>query len=193
MYTLVAILTSNFEIQQKSSEIRIKILTNNKQKTHFGGFFVVCDTIYSMFSRKSLVIFAVLLIFVTIFLCFARRGGIKEVIVGNNTFYVEVARTKMELERGLSLHVPLLRDQGMLFIFEKEDFYSFWMKDMLFPVDILWIDSNFKVVHAEKSVLPETYPKSFYPKSKSLYVLEISAGLTEALNIKIGDEVKFIK
>ena len=118
---------------------------------------------------------------------------IKEVIVGGKTFFVELAKTEVEQNRGLSLHVPLLDNRGMLFVFQKPDLYGFWMKDMLFPLDIIWIDGELRIIHIEKSILPDTYPKTFYPESKSLYVLEISAGQSDILNIKTGDTVKFVK
>lgn len=111
----------------------------------------------------------------------------------DKTFSVEVARTRTELERGLSLHIPLLNDQGMLFVFTKEDFHDIWMKDMLFPIDVLWIDSNLRIIYMEKSILPDSYPKIFSPETKNLYVLEIPSGQVDFLNIKIGDKVKFVK
>ncbi|MFA6415822.1 MAG: DUF192 domain-containing protein [Candidatus Paceibacterota bacterium] len=146
-----------------------------------------------MVSKKINIFFVVLLIFLGFFLFFRQTGEIKEVIVGEKTFFVEVSRTKTELERGLSLHVPLSDNQGMLFVFQKEDLYGFWMKDMSFSLDIIWIDSNLKIVYIEKSILPETYPKVFLPKTKSLYVLEIPAGQTNLLKINVGDKVKFVK
>ena len=80
-----------------------------------------------------------------------------------------------------------------IFIFENEEIHSFWMKDMLFSIDILWIDSNFKIVHIENGVSPESYPKIFTPNTKSLYVLEISAGQVNILNMKVGDFIKIVK
>ena len=146
-----------------------------------------------MFSKKILTTLIFLLIFMGVFMFFSPPREIKEVVMGDKTFFVEVARTRSELEKGLSLHAPLLDDQGMLFVFTGEDFYGFWMKDMLFPIDIVWIDSNLTVVHTEKNVLPEDYPKIFRPATKSLYVLEVGAGQVDYLNVKIGDIVKFIR
>lgn len=120
-------------------------------------------------------------------------GEIKQVIIGEKTFFVEVARTKMELERGLSLHIPLLDNQGMLFVFPKEDIHRFWMKDMTFSIDIVWIDSKLKIVGIEKNISPDTYPKTFSPETKSRYVLEIPAGQADFLSLKVGQSVEFIK
>jgi uncharacterized membrane protein (UPF0127 family) len=146
-----------------------------------------------MFSKKLIVFFTLFCIIIAFFYFVNPKKEIKAVRVGGKDFYVEVASTNLELTRGLSLHLPLTNDQGMLFIFKKDGFYGIWMKDMLFPIDILWIDSNLKVVDVKKDVLPETYPKVFYPKTKNLYVLEIPAGQVDVLKIEIGDVVKFIK
>lgn len=118
-------------------------------------------------------------------------GG--DVIINEKVFSVSIMDTAKARENGLSGRSPITIDEGMLFIFEKEDFYGFWMKDMLFSIDMIWIDANLKVVHIERNVSPQTYPKVFRPTSKSLYVLEILAGQSEINNIKIGDSVKILK
>jgi uncharacterized protein len=142
---------------------------------------------------KLKIIFVLVIIFFSFFLYCSGKKEIKEVIIRNKSFFVEIARTKIELERGLSLHIPLLNDQGMLFIFPKEELHGFWMKDMTFPIDIIWIDSNLKIVHIEKNISPDTYPKIFSPATKNLYVLEIMAGQTDFLKINVGDRVNFVK
>ena len=109
------------------------------------------------------------------------------------TIVVEVSETKEALEKGLSGHEPLSSDQGMLFVFSKPEKYGFWMKDMTFPIDIVWVDQNFNIVHIEESVLPETYPKVFYPKEPALYVLEVYSGQALNLGLKIGQSIKIYK
>lgn len=146
-----------------------------------------------MTSKKIQVILIILAMIVGLILLSNQQREINGVIVGGKMFSVEVAKTEMELERGLSLHVPLSDNQGMLFIFQSEGMYGFWMKDMLFPLDIIWIGSNLQVVHIEKNLSPDTYPKIFYPGAESLYVLEITAGQADKLQIKTGDTVKFVK
>ncbi len=112
------------------------------------------------------------------------------VIMGGKTFTVDISQTDYARQKGLSGKESLLEDRGMLFIFPKEDRYGIWMKDMKFPIDIIWIDANSKIISIEKSVLPDTYPKVFYPTVPALYVFEISAGEVEKLNVKIGDSIK---
>ncbi len=146
-----------------------------------------------MMNRSVYIISAIFLISILVFLFFHKSEKIISVEMGGKAFSVEVVQTDTELERGLSGHALLRDNQGMFFIFPKPDKYGFWMKDMLFPIDIIWIDSNFKIVHMENSVLPETYPKVFYPENPSLYVLEVSSGQAEILGLEVGDAVKFIK
>ena len=108
---------------------------------------------------KKIIIFLILLIFISIwFVLFAKKHE-NRVILGNKTFFMEIANTDASRERGLSSHTALLDNQGMLFIFDKPGNYGFWMKDMIFPIDILWIDANFKIIDIESAVATSTYPK----------------------------------
>ncbi|HEX9664656.1 MAG TPA: DUF192 domain-containing protein, partial [Patescibacteria group bacterium] len=79
---------------------------------------------------------------------------------------------------------------AMLFIFDKKDYYSFWMKEMEFPIDIIWIDDQ-TVVGIEKNIQPPAAGRLFVyrPEQKVNLVLEIGAGLSDQRNIKIGDLV----
>ncbi len=151
--------------------------------------------------KKSIFIFLSLFVLVFIYfflftnktttpLLVPSRG---DVVINEKVFSVSIMDTATGRQNGLSHRRPLSSDEGMLFVFEKEGFYGFWMKDMLFSIDIIWIDANLKIVHIENNVSPQTYPKVFRPTSKSLYVLEILAGQSEISNIKIGDSVKILK
>ena len=124
---------------------------------------------------------------------FCYKTSESKVILNGKTFSVEVVSTKPALERGLSGHKPLLDNQGMLFVFQKPDNYGFWMKNMFFPIDIIWIGADWKVVHMEKSVSASTYPKIFFPNSPAQYVLEVNSGISDAINLKVGDTAKFVK
>lgn len=93
--------------------------------------------------------------------------------------------------KGLSGRASLGTDEVMLFIFEKEGRNFFWMKDMLFAIDIAWLNSDREVIHLEKNVSPETFPKSFGSDENSKYVLEFKAGVVDSIGMKIGDTVSF--
>src|SRR3989344_1119926 len=138
------------------------------------------------------VIFAVsvLIIFSKVFVGNPRPtpvGKFSSFSVGTTTIQLEIADTSASRTMGLSGKTHLPSGSGMLFVFDHPDYYTFWMKDMKFPIDIIWIDENRQIVHIEKEVAPETYPKSFRPSRKSLYVLEVEAGLVRENNISIGN------
>lgn len=101
---------------------------------------------------------------------------------------VELADTWRKRARGLSGRATLPADQGMLFIFNRPDFYSFWMRGMKFPIDIIWIDENLRIVGVDKNVSPASFPRAFRPSAPAQYVLETAAGMTEANDIA-PDEV----
>lgn len=109
--------------------------------------------------------------------------------IGNLRLDLEYADTLDERRTGLSGRDNLPTDRGMLFVFEEPDRYGFWMKDMQFPLDILWLDENYAVVHIEKNVPPEgSEPSRTYtPPVPALYVLEINAGYSDAYDISVGD------
>ena len=89
---------------------------------------------------------------------------------------VEIADTPVAQRQGLSGRSHLPVGHGLLFIFDKEGRHGIWMKDMLFPIDIVWLDGNGREVHQEKEVRPDTYPEVFTPPVPARYVLELNAG-----------------
>lgn len=100
---------------------------------------------------------------------------------------VEVADTPAERTQGLSGRDPLPENTGLLFIFEENGYPAIWMKDMLFAIDIIWIDEDGVIVSIAPGVTPETYPQTFKPARASRYVLEMKAGYVEARNVQAGD------
>ncbi|MDP3901511.1 MAG: DUF192 domain-containing protein [bacterium] len=110
-------------------------------------------------------------------------------IVGHN-FEVEIADTIASRTKGLSGREQLADNRGMYFIFDKPAIYSFWMKGMNFPLDIIWISDN-RVVGFMKNALPDDSDKPDIYTAPGLVdrVLEINAGLVERLDIRIGDVV----
>lgn len=113
--------------------------------------------------------------------------------VNNHTFSLLIARSAAEKEAGLTSKTSLPQGSGMLFLFDKAGDYSFWMKNMKFPIDIIYIDKD-KVVTVYENLQPaksknESIPvfTSNQPADK---VLEINAGLSKKYSIKKGDMVK---
>lgn len=113
----------------------------------------------------------------------------KNLRIGENTFTVYVADTTELRELGLSGTSGLPSDSGMLFVFPQAGKYPFWMKDMRYPLDMVWIDDAGKVVDITKDAKPESYPTTFAPKESARWVLELTAGETEKKNIQIGEYV----
>lgn len=116
-----------------------------------------------------------------------------QIILKGKVYTVDVADTTYTMNKGYSGHPPISHNEGMIFVFPENDKHGFWMKDMLFSLDIIWMDENFVINHIEKDVKPDSYPKIFYPEKEARYVLEISAGEVNKLGVKIGDKVEFIE
>ena len=84
-----------------------------------------------------------------------------------------------------------MNDEGMLFVFPSDGKSSFWMKDMLFSIDMLWIDADGRVVFIVPDASPASYPKSCTPTTQSRYVLELPAGFAMQHTIEVGSKVTF--
>lgn len=79
----------------------------------------------------------------------------------------------------------------MLFVFDKEDTWGIWMKDMQFAIDIIWADRTGTIITIARNVTPDTYPQAFYASEpRAIYVLEVPAGFTERQGIAEG--AKFV-
>lgn len=114
----------------------------------------------------------------------------RTVEIAGATLHVDVADTESLQERGLSGRSGLAPDEGMLFVFETDGEYSFWMKEMLFPIDIVWISSDGEVVFVSKNVSPVSYPASMKPDTPARYVLELPAGFADAHGVEKGTKVR---
>ena len=104
------------------------------------------------------------------------------------SFQVEVADTPQSRETGLMNRKELPQNQGMLFIFNRSQPQIFWMKNTLIPLDMIFIDDNWKIVHIAKMSLPcKADPCPLYVSGKDAgYVLEINGGLSDELGITEG-------
>ncbi len=107
--------------------------------------------------------------------------------INNKKYIIEIADTPKKREQGLSNRESLPQDHGLLFVFEQEGEHGFWMKDMNFPIDIMWLDKDKKVVFIKENALPEKYPEVYSNEVLALYVLETNVGFVKEHNLKIGD------
>lgn len=97
-----------------------------------------------------------------------------------------IADTEFLRARGLSGRPSLGENEGMLFVFPEERKLSFWMKEMHFPIDIIWIDAGMRVVGISYDLLPESYPETFSPPELAQYALEVHAGFSKLHGIAPG-------
>ncbi len=106
----------------------------------------------------------------------------------------EIPVTGELMSKGLSVKNQLRENESMLFVFEEPSRHAFWMKDMKFPIDIIWLDSNGKIVHIEENLMPcplVLICPSYAPNADSQYVLETIAGFAQRHNISLGTNIKF--
>lgn len=112
------------------------------------------------------------------------------ILMPKGAIQVEVAQSKASRELGLSGRPSMGNDEGILFVFDAPGKYGFWMKDMNFPLDIIWINESGLVVDIERNLTPDSYPKTFINEVDASYVLEINAGLAKEFGLFLGSKVK---
>ncbi|MEI7720179.1 MAG: DUF192 domain-containing protein [bacterium] len=110
---------------------------------------------------------------------------------GSTTIAVELATTPQEHQAGLSGRAGLDKGKGMLFVFDPPSVPGFWMKDMRFSLDIIFIDETGNVITIYPNLSPDTYPHSFHPTAPARFVLEVPAGFAEAHAIVVGQRLSF--
>ena len=115
------------------------------------------------------------------------RGTIK---LDEHVLEVQIADTEPRRVRGLMFQEQLPYDQGMIFVFEESGFYSLWMLNMQFPLDMIWFDSDGKVVYIDKNVPPcksaletVTCTGNNSAENEAKYILEVTAGFVDEFEI----------
>ncbi len=130
----------------------------------------------------------------TLFLCHAVLAAqdIRVCFEGGKCIQAEIADSDESRRKGLMFREKLPQDAGMLFVFEREVRASFWLKNVKFPLDIIWIDKNKTIVGINAGCLPcqENCP-SIVSEFPVRYVLEVNAGWVKANRIQINDRVNF--
>jgi len=117
----------------------------------------------------------------------------QEICVKNICIQAEVADTQNKLAEGLMFRKFLDHDKGMLFILGEQGSHNFWMKNLNFPLDIIWINEKKEITEIMKNVSPcgKSPCEAFTAKTRPAFVLEVSAGFAEENNLKAGDKVRF--
>ena len=113
--------------------------------------------------------------------------------IGNQIINAELANTPQKRERGLMFREKLAENEGMLFVFGTEGYHSFWMKNTLIPLDIIWINAEKEIVDIKENFQPcKVGPcESYVPKYPAKYVLEANAGWIKENQLKLGDKTEF--
>lgn len=119
----------------------------------------------------------------------------KTLSINDAVIKLEIADTPTKRAKGLSDRQSLASDSGMLFVFPKADKYTFWMRGMQFPLDMIWLNSQqvidvMKNVPSPKAGQTDAELPRFQPISPADMVLEVNSGFTDQHNVKVGDTVQ---
>ena len=147
------------------------------------------------FPTEIVIVLLIVLAIVAVgYLSTLRIGGAKFTVVkiGDTAVNAEIADTALKKMKGLMFRSSLGEIDGMLFLFDTEGYYGFWMMNTSIPLDIIWINSDKKIIFIEHNIQPcqENACESFTSNETAKYVLELNAGTAEKVGLKIGDEVE---
>lgn len=113
------------------------------------------------------------------------------VTINNSRITVTIADSDAERAKGLSGSPQLKDGSGMLFIFDEPGYPGIWMKDMKYPIDIIWLDENRTIVHIQEFATPDSYPRVFMPQVPAKYVLEVPVGTVKSYGMNNGKTMTF--
>ncbi len=141
--------------------------------------------------KPLFLIAAIFLISVIIFMCFwlkKQKMETAKICFNEHCFLAEIAKTKAQRMKGLMFRENLAQDRAMLFVFENTGVHNFWMKNCKIPLDIIWLDEEYRVVAKKENCQPCTKGDcpSIQPGVSAKYVLEISAGLASQIGLTEG-------
>lgn len=152
-------------------------------------------------SKNKKIIFIFLVIVIVGIIFFFEKGNDPNIArpyvsIRGEKIFVEIADTEQKRERGLSGRDSIGENEGMLFLFSEKGKYGFWMKEMNFPIDIIWMSGDV-VVNIEKNVNPQIGASEdeltvYSPPEDADKVLEVRAGKTDRLGIKTGDVIVMV-
>lgn len=111
--------------------------------------------------------------------------------IASTDFHARIVSSEADRKHGLSGTNPLGEREAMIFVFPSDDRWGIWMKDMKYPIDILWLDKDRIVRHIVEDARPESYPTTFRPDMPVRYVIEMKSGTAKQKHITIGSGAKF--
>ncbi len=155
--------------------------------------------------RKNNGFLIMILFIITIILCYFYVGKdiypfglIKAEFIDKNgqsikTFNLKVANTSSLRERGLMFVKELKEDDGMIFVYDKDENLVFWMKNTYIPLDLVFLNKDYKIVGIVENMIPLDDTKRYYINGKSRYAVELSAFTAKKYNIRVGDKLRIIR
>lgn len=115
---------------------------------------------------------------------------------GNFDVEVEIADSPEEMQRGLMFRESLAEGEGMFFIYANEATLSFWMKNTLIPLDIIFLSRDLKVRHIQHEAPPcpsdQTHCPTYSSVERAKYVLEVPGGYSKKIGLNLGDSIQLI-
>lgn len=147
--------------------------------------------IFNHHKNKKILILLIVLFLIFFILMTIKKNEKKLICFNENCFKVIIADNNIERSRGLMFIDNLDKKEGMFFVYETEGIHYFWMKNTNIPLDIIWMDKNFKVVLiSHKTPTCKKNPCTVYGNDNitSSYVLEIGEGIANNIGLKLGDK-----
>lgn len=142
-------------------------------------------------NKRFIFVVSVLTFVLVLTAIFARQSSSLLLEIRGKQYTYETAKDPATQARGLSGRLSLANNHAMLFEFDTSDKHCFWMKDMFFSLDIIWLDEQKRVVYTQENLSPETYPNSYCPPESARYVVEVKAGTVAEAGLKLGDHINF--
>ena len=119
------------------------------------------------------------------------KTPLRTLYLGSAVIEVAIADNQQTRRQGLSHLSALPPESGLFFVFKDSGTHGIWMKDMEFPIDIIWMDEQLQVVYIHQNVSPDSYPESFHPRVPARFALEVEAGFSLKYEVKIGNVCTF--
>lgn len=120
---------------------------------------------------------------------FSRHTQNQTLVIGRAKYNLEVANSDASRQLGLGNRTQLPADSGMLFTGTPTQQQCYWMKDMHFALDIIWLDASKKVTHIEQNLSPSSYPQTYCSPAKD--IIELNAGTIARAHIKLGQTLRY--
>jgi len=125
-----------------------------------------------------------------------RKWKIKNIQIGSKNYEIYITESRENQTTGLAAFEEIKENQGMIFEFPEEDYHAFWMKNMKFDIDMIFLDQNNQVIQIFENVQKSSYKsdtdfQTYMPKLKSKFVIEIKSGETKKNGLRTGDVIIF--